>query len=117
MQGFGSERFAWRTRSTRSGGSRIGFLLVILSRGRGGAEGLCYCGNGIAGFRGRGRFWGPRCTRGPRCQTGWSPKISGHVVIGRLASIRASIEGCRSWQQPRVEEAWHNFGLLGGVRM
>jgi hypothetical protein len=35
MQGFGSERFAWRTRSTRSGGSRIGFLLVILSRGRG----------------------------------------------------------------------------------
>lgn len=35
MQGFGSERFAWRTRSTRRGGSRIGFLLVIVSRGRG----------------------------------------------------------------------------------
>lgn len=31
MQGFVSARFAWRTRSTRSGGSRIGFLFVILS--------------------------------------------------------------------------------------
>jgi len=30
-QGFGSERFGLRTRSTRRGGSRIGFLLDIVS--------------------------------------------------------------------------------------
>lgn len=29
-QGFVSGRFGWRTRSTRSGGSRIGFLFVML---------------------------------------------------------------------------------------
>jgi hypothetical protein len=55
-QGFDSGRLAWRTRSTRRGGSRIGFLLLILlvsRRGRalgGWGGGRCYYGNGIAGL-------------------------------------------------------------------
>lgn len=91
-QGLDSARLGWRTRRTRSGGSRIGFLLDIVSQFRslyvslvGGCQGGVAMASRVAVAGVEIRF------EKPCLKMGGARKIYGHVLVG-LARV-----GCQGW--------------------